>query len=100
MEDHAPASLTHLLVFLDPPKIISMRLLEKTPTSLSLSWDVSPRRSNRLQPVRYELTYRKKVRNFFYFFAFVGRFFLDDDGWRSMHACSLGKCSIFPSPAE
>lgn len=61
---HAFVYLFTYCVFLDPPKIISMRLLEKTPTSLSLSWDVSPRRWNRLQPVRYELTYRKKVLHF------------------------------------
>lgn len=46
--------------FLDPPKVTSMRLEERTPTSLSLSWSVSPR-PRAPRPTRYELTYRKKV---------------------------------------
>lgn len=67
IKHHTEASFNHSFhfsVFSDPPKIISMRLLEKTPTSLWLSWDVSPRRWNRQQPVRYKLTYRKKVLHF------------------------------------
>lgn len=46
----------------DPPKITTMRLAERTSTSLSLSWDVSPRPRAHSPPIRYELTYRKKVR--------------------------------------
>lgn len=38
-----------------------MRLVERTSTTLSLSWDVSPRPRVQLRPIRYELTYRKKV---------------------------------------
>lgn len=45
----------------DPPKITTMRLVERTSTSLSLSWDVSPRPRVNSPPIRYELTYRKKV---------------------------------------
>lgn len=45
----------------DPPKITLMRLVERTSTSLSLSWDVSPRPRVQPRPIRYELTYRKKV---------------------------------------
>ncbi|XP_075882599.1 ephrin type-A receptor 2 isoform X2 [Nelusetta ayraudi] len=59
----ATSALTTSMLYTDPPKIISMRLVEKTTSSLSLSWDVSPRRWNKLQPVRYELTYRKKDDN-------------------------------------
>uniref|UniRef100_A0A7N6F981 receptor protein-tyrosine kinase n=1 Tax=Anabas testudineus TaxID=64144 RepID=A0A7N6F981_ANATE len=46
-----------------PPKITSMRLVERTPTSLSLSWDVSPRPRALSPPIRYELNYRKKDDN-------------------------------------
>uniref|UniRef100_A0A671UKD4 receptor protein-tyrosine kinase n=1 Tax=Sparus aurata TaxID=8175 RepID=A0A671UKD4_SPAAU len=49
-----------------PPKITAMRVMERSSTSLSLFWDVKPRVHPR--PIRYELTYRKKVRHsrFFY----------------------------------
>uniref|UniRef100_A0A4W6BS88 receptor protein-tyrosine kinase n=1 Tax=Lates calcarifer TaxID=8187 RepID=A0A4W6BS88_LATCA len=47
----------------DPPKITTMRLVERTSTTLSLSWDVSPRPRVQLRPIRYELTYRKKDDN-------------------------------------
>lgn len=45
----------------DPPKITTMRLTARTSTSLSLSWEVSPRHRAQDRPIRYELTYRKKV---------------------------------------
>uniref|UniRef100_A0A3Q2XBW1 receptor protein-tyrosine kinase n=1 Tax=Hippocampus comes TaxID=109280 RepID=A0A3Q2XBW1_HIPCM len=45
----------------DPPKITSIRMVERTATKLSISWDVSPRPRFQLRPFRYELTYRKKV---------------------------------------
>uniref|UniRef100_A0A7N8XHM5 receptor protein-tyrosine kinase n=1 Tax=Mastacembelus armatus TaxID=205130 RepID=A0A7N8XHM5_9TELE len=46
-----------------PPStsITTIRLIERTPTSLSLFWDVSPRPRVHHRPIRYELTYRKKV---------------------------------------
>uniref|UniRef100_A0A673ZBX8 receptor protein-tyrosine kinase n=1 Tax=Salmo trutta TaxID=8032 RepID=A0A673ZBX8_SALTR len=47
---------------LDPPKVTSMRLVERSPTSLSLSWAVAPRRPLP-RPTRYELSYRKKDDN-------------------------------------
>uniref|UniRef100_A0A7N8XHI0 receptor protein-tyrosine kinase n=1 Tax=Mastacembelus armatus TaxID=205130 RepID=A0A7N8XHI0_9TELE len=46
-----------------PPKITTIRLIERTPTSLSLFWDVSPRPRVHHRPIRYELTYRKKDDN-------------------------------------
>uniref|UniRef100_A0A672GVB7 receptor protein-tyrosine kinase n=1 Tax=Salarias fasciatus TaxID=181472 RepID=A0A672GVB7_SALFA len=42
-------------------------VIEKSVTSLSLSWDVSPRPRLHAPPIRYELTYRKKVGHFSYF---------------------------------
>uniref|UniRef100_A0A8C4GMD6 receptor protein-tyrosine kinase n=1 Tax=Dicentrarchus labrax TaxID=13489 RepID=A0A8C4GMD6_DICLA len=50
-----------------PPStsITSMRLVERTSTSLSLSWDVFPRPRVQSRPIRYELTYRKKVRRIY-----------------------------------
>ena len=38
-----------------------MRLDERKPTSLSLSWVVTPRHRAPPRSFRYELTYRKKV---------------------------------------
>uniref|UniRef100_A0A8C7WF87 receptor protein-tyrosine kinase n=1 Tax=Oncorhynchus mykiss TaxID=8022 RepID=A0A8C7WF87_ONCMY len=43
----------------NPPKVTSMRLVERSPTSLSLSWAVAPHRPLP-RPTRYELSYRKK----------------------------------------
>ncbi|KAI4824504.1 hypothetical protein KUCAC02_013009 [Chaenocephalus aceratus] len=57
------SALTTSLHYTDPPKITTMRLVEKTSTSLSLSWDVTPRPRAQLPPIRYELTYRKKDDN-------------------------------------
>ncbi|XP_060931282.1 ephrin type-A receptor 2 isoform X1 [Limanda limanda] len=57
------SALTTFLHYTDPPKLTSMRLVDRTPTSLSLSWDVSPRPRIQPQPIRYELTYRKKGDN-------------------------------------
>ncbi|XP_053704767.1 ephrin type-A receptor 2 isoform X2 [Synchiropus splendidus] len=57
------SALTTSLHYTDPPKITSMWLVEKTPTSLSLSWDVTPRHRSPHKPFRYELTYRKKDDN-------------------------------------
>nr|XP_020468278.1 ephrin type-A receptor 2 isoform X1 [Monopterus albus] len=57
------SSLTTSLHYTDPPTITSMRLLERTPTSLSLSWDVSPRPRVQPHPIRYEVIYRKKNDN-------------------------------------
>uniref|UniRef100_A0A3P8UUR8 receptor protein-tyrosine kinase n=1 Tax=Cynoglossus semilaevis TaxID=244447 RepID=A0A3P8UUR8_CYNSE len=49
----------------NPPKIMAIRLVERTPTSLSLSWDVSPQPRAQNRAVRYEITYRKNVSCFF-----------------------------------
>ncbi|KAM4610313.1 ephrin type-A receptor 2 [Polymixia lowei] len=57
------SALTTTLHFTDPPKVTSIRLDERTPTSLSLSWVVSPRPRTQSRPIRYELTYRKKDDN-------------------------------------
>uniref|UniRef100_A0A087YAT4 receptor protein-tyrosine kinase n=1 Tax=Poecilia formosa TaxID=48698 RepID=A0A087YAT4_POEFO len=54
------ATLNTSLHYTDPPKITSMRLVERDSTSLSLSWDVFPRPRVQSQPIRYELAYRKK----------------------------------------
>uniref|UniRef100_A0A3P9ILI0 receptor protein-tyrosine kinase n=1 Tax=Oryzias latipes TaxID=8090 RepID=A0A3P9ILI0_ORYLA len=61
LEEEMPSStsITTSVLFTDPPKRIRIKLVEQTPTSLSLSWDVSPRS----QPTSYELTYRKKDDN-------------------------------------
>ncbi|XP_067447690.1 ephrin type-A receptor 2 isoform X2 [Thunnus thynnus] len=56
-------TLTTSLHYTDPPKITSMRLVERSPTSLSLSWDISPRPRIQARPFRYELNYRKKDDN-------------------------------------
>ena len=45
----------------EPPKVTSMRLDERTSTSLSVSWMVASRRAQP-RPIQYELIYRKKVR--------------------------------------
>uniref|UniRef100_A0A8C3A5J7 receptor protein-tyrosine kinase n=1 Tax=Cyclopterus lumpus TaxID=8103 RepID=A0A8C3A5J7_CYCLU len=55
------SALTTSLHYTEPPRITTMRLVERTSTSLSLSWDVSPRIRLQPRPIRYELTYRKKV---------------------------------------
>ncbi|KAM7404370.1 hypothetical protein PAMP_011722 [Pampus punctatissimus] len=57
------STLTTSLHNTDPPKITSIRLVERFDTSLSLSWDVSPRPRILHRPLRYELTYRKKDDN-------------------------------------
>lgn len=56
------STLTTALHYTDPPKVTSMRLDERSLTSLSLSWAVAPRRPMP-QPTRYKLTYRKKDDN-------------------------------------
>uniref|UniRef100_A0A3P8UUN2 receptor protein-tyrosine kinase n=2 Tax=Cynoglossus semilaevis TaxID=244447 RepID=A0A3P8UUN2_CYNSE len=53
------SALTTYLHYTDPPKIMAIRLVERTPTSLSLSWDVSPQPRAQNRAVRYEITYRK-----------------------------------------
>ncbi|XP_019747044.1 ephrin type-A receptor 2 [Hippocampus comes] len=57
------SALTTSLRYTDPPKITSIRMVERTATKLSISWDVSPRPRFQLRPFRYELTYRKKDDN-------------------------------------
>uniref|UniRef100_A0A8C5DT58 receptor protein-tyrosine kinase n=1 Tax=Gouania willdenowi TaxID=441366 RepID=A0A8C5DT58_GOUWI len=57
------SALTTSLHYTDPPKITSMRLVKQNPTSLSLSWEVSPKPRVQARPIRYELTYRKKDDN-------------------------------------
>ncbi|XP_028264865.1 ephrin type-A receptor 2 isoform X2 [Parambassis ranga] len=60
---HRPPStsaLTTSLHYTDPPRITSIQLVERSSSSLSLSWDVSPRQRVQHRPTRYELTYRKK----------------------------------------
>uniref|UniRef100_A0A7N8Y6U9 receptor protein-tyrosine kinase n=1 Tax=Mastacembelus armatus TaxID=205130 RepID=A0A7N8Y6U9_9TELE len=57
------SALTTSLKYTEPPKITTIRLIERTPTSLSLFWDVSPRPRVHHRPIRYELTYRKKDDN-------------------------------------
>ncbi|XP_061592653.1 ephrin type-A receptor 2 [Cololabis saira] len=54
------SALTTSLHFTEPPKITTVRMVEQSPTSLSLSWDVAPRPRAPSQPIRYKLTYRKK----------------------------------------
>uniref|UniRef100_A0A8C8D9E2 receptor protein-tyrosine kinase n=1 Tax=Oncorhynchus tshawytscha TaxID=74940 RepID=A0A8C8D9E2_ONCTS len=56
------STLTTALHYTDPPKVTSMRLVERSPTSLSLSWAVAPHRPLP-RPSRYELSYRKKDDN-------------------------------------
>ncbi|KAG7520841.1 ephrin type-A receptor 2-like isoform X2 [Solea senegalensis] len=63
---HKPPStsaLTTYLHYTDPPKITSIRLVERTSTSLSLSWDISPQPRAQHRAIRYEITYRKKDDN-------------------------------------
>ncbi|KAG5835609.1 hypothetical protein ANANG_G00245800 [Anguilla anguilla] len=55
----ATSALTTALRYTDPPKVMSMRLDERSATSLSLSWAVSRRAQPQNGP-RYELMYRKK----------------------------------------
>ncbi|XP_041860102.1 ephrin type-A receptor 2 isoform X2 [Melanotaenia boesemani] len=50
-------TVTTSLHYTDPPKITTMRLVERTSTTLSLSWDVSPRPRIPSQPISYKLTY-------------------------------------------
>ncbi|XP_061552605.1 ephrin type-A receptor 2 [Phycodurus eques] len=57
------SALTTSLHYTDPPKITSMRMVERTATKLSISWDVSSRPRFQPRPFRYELTYRKKDDN-------------------------------------
>ncbi|XP_017266834.1 ephrin type-A receptor 2 isoform X2 [Kryptolebias marmoratus] len=53
-------TLTTSLHYTEPPKITSMRLVERDSTSLSISWDVSPQPRVSSPSVRYELAYRKR----------------------------------------
>uniref|UniRef100_A0AAR2JN67 receptor protein-tyrosine kinase n=1 Tax=Pygocentrus nattereri TaxID=42514 RepID=A0AAR2JN67_PYGNA len=55
----ASASITTLLHFTDPPKVTFLRVVDRTSTSLSLSWAVDHRTSS-LHPPHYELMYRMK----------------------------------------
>uniref|UniRef100_A0A3B3ZSS2 receptor protein-tyrosine kinase n=1 Tax=Periophthalmus magnuspinnatus TaxID=409849 RepID=A0A3B3ZSS2_9GOBI len=57
------SALTTSLHYTEPPKITTMRLVERTPTSLSLSWAVSPKARSPLRAFRYELMYRKNDAN-------------------------------------
>ncbi|XP_029363369.1 ephrin type-A receptor 2 isoform X2 [Echeneis naucrates] len=52
--------LTTSLHYTDPPKITAMRLVERTPTSVSLSWDISPQPWAPNRPILYQVVYRKK----------------------------------------
>uniref|UniRef100_H3AUH1 receptor protein-tyrosine kinase n=1 Tax=Latimeria chalumnae TaxID=7897 RepID=H3AUH1_LATCH len=42
----------------EPPKVTAINLTSKSKTSLTLSWDISPRQANRVS--HYEVMYRKK----------------------------------------
>ncbi|XP_056279170.1 ephrin type-A receptor 2 isoform X2 [Pseudoliparis swirei] len=57
------SALTTSLHYTDPPRITTIRMVERTSATLSLSWDVSPRIRVQPRPIRYELTYRKKDDN-------------------------------------
>ncbi|XP_077464571.1 ephrin type-A receptor 2 isoform X1 [Stigmatopora argus] len=57
------SALTTSLHYTDPPKITAIRMVERTATKLSISWDVSPRPRFQPRPFRYKLTYRKKDDN-------------------------------------
>ncbi|KAM6977227.1 ephrin type-A receptor 2 [Aplochiton taeniatus] len=57
------STVTTILPYSDPPKVTSMRLEERSPTSLSLSWMVSPQPRAPSPSVRYKLTYGKKDDN-------------------------------------
>uniref|UniRef100_A0A6Q2YUX1 receptor protein-tyrosine kinase n=1 Tax=Esox lucius TaxID=8010 RepID=A0A6Q2YUX1_ESOLU len=56
------STLTTALHYTDPPKVTSMRLEDRSATSISLSWAVAPRRPLP-RSTRYELTYRRKDDN-------------------------------------
>uniref|UniRef100_A0A3Q0R2E3 receptor protein-tyrosine kinase n=1 Tax=Amphilophus citrinellus TaxID=61819 RepID=A0A3Q0R2E3_AMPCI len=65
-EAYRPPSRSNVTIFLhhtDPPQITTMRLVGRTSTTLSLSWDVSPRPRASHRHVRYKLTYHKKDDN-------------------------------------
>uniref|UniRef100_A0A8C4EH88 receptor protein-tyrosine kinase n=1 Tax=Dicentrarchus labrax TaxID=13489 RepID=A0A8C4EH88_DICLA len=71
----------HSGVSLFASQITSMRLVERTSTSLSLSWDVFPRPRVQSRPIRYELTYRKKVRRIyvlFYYYYYYFKMIVED----------------------
>uniref|UniRef100_A0A674AHR1 receptor protein-tyrosine kinase n=1 Tax=Salmo trutta TaxID=8032 RepID=A0A674AHR1_SALTR len=53
------STITTALHFTDPPKVTSIRLDERSPTSLSLSWALSSRAPSHITH-RYELMYRRK----------------------------------------
>uniref|UniRef100_A0A4W5P227 receptor protein-tyrosine kinase n=1 Tax=Hucho hucho TaxID=62062 RepID=A0A4W5P227_9TELE len=53
------STITTALHFTDPPKVTSIRLDERSPTSLSLSWALSSRAPSYITH-RYELMYRRK----------------------------------------
>uniref|UniRef100_A0A8C7CJH3 receptor protein-tyrosine kinase n=2 Tax=Oncorhynchus kisutch TaxID=8019 RepID=A0A8C7CJH3_ONCKI len=53
------STITTALHFTDPPKVTSIRLEERSPTSLSLSWALSSRTPSHITH-RYELMYRRK----------------------------------------
>lgn len=55
------STITTALHFTDPPKVTSIRLDERSTTSLSLSWALSRRAPSHVNH-RYELMYRRKVR--------------------------------------
>ncbi|CAB1353392.1 unnamed protein product [Coregonus sp. 'balchen'] len=55
----ASSTITTALHFTDPPKVTSIRLDERSPTSLSLSWALSRRAPYHISH-RYELMYRRK----------------------------------------
>ncbi|KAK7884746.1 hypothetical protein WMY93_027869 [Mugilogobius chulae] len=57
------SALTTSLHYTELPKITTMRLVEKTPTSLSLSWAVSSKARTSPRAFRYELMYRKNDAN-------------------------------------
>ncbi|XP_026866701.2 ephrin type-A receptor 2a isoform X2 [Electrophorus electricus] len=57
--DRASASLVAVLQFTDPPKVTFLRVMDRTPTSLSLSWAVDHRMLLHHTPL-YELMYRIK----------------------------------------
>ncbi|KAG9276992.1 ephrin type-A receptor 2-like [Astyanax mexicanus] len=52
-------SITTVLHFTDPPKVKFLRVVDRTPSSLSLSWAVDHRTLSR-QPPHFELMYRMK----------------------------------------
>ncbi|KAL0978727.1 hypothetical protein UPYG_G00174370 [Umbra pygmaea] len=53
------SSITTALHFTDPPKVTSIHLDERSPTSLALSWALSRRATGHVN-YRYELMYRRK----------------------------------------